>query len=182
MDSDALIGFLTRRGEPLGEGVYETHNWVQQELAVAIARDLRYVLEVRERGISEQGGITNDRQRIWYEESSRDRCLVQLAEVISRWSRGITVTLAVRPEDAAKEISPFLRPHRVECVSIVKEDGRDRPESPSIIYLGPAGPQITVRGIPPRALVSIKVKTPGSTWASGFMNVDSMDVVLEKET
>ncbi len=94
-ESDALIGFLTRRGEADAEGVYRTHDWVKQELGAAVGRDLPYVLEVRETRIDAQGGMLADRQYVTYDESQRDRFLVRLVEVISSWSRGVNVNLRV---------------------------------------------------------------------------------------
>src|SRR5438477_449327 len=42
-DSDALIGFLTRRDEPNADGEYDTHDWVIGEVASAVTSGLERV-------------------------------------------------------------------------------------------------------------------------------------------
>src|SRR5438105_367970 len=60
-ESDALIGFLTRRGMVHEDGTYSTHAWVQTELGAALGSELQYILEVRETDLEDQGNIVNDR-------------------------------------------------------------------------------------------------------------------------
>lgn len=87
--ADALIGFLTRRGDPADAGIWDTHRWVTDELAVAMKARLRLlVLEVREKGVSDQGGILGDRQRIEYDEVTPDRCPIELVKAIGGWHEG----------------------------------------------------------------------------------------------
>ncbi len=179
-ESDALIGFLTRRGEADAEGVYRTHDWVKQELGAAVGRDLPYVLEVRETGIDAQGGMLADRQYVTYDESRRDRFLVRLVEVISSWSRGVNVNLRVLPDDVAMELAPHVR-RTYKCWYTVLEDGRESAPRPAHVYQGPGGLTIAATGIPPRALISVRVEAAGAVWLSPYFNVDARDVTLTKD-
>jgi len=92
--SDALIAFLTRRERTDDGG--NTHRWVSDELATALAFKLR-VLEVREVGVTGQGGMAGDRQRIEYDKKNRDRCLVELVKAIGQWHRIASVQLQLLP-------------------------------------------------------------------------------------
>ena len=112
-DSDALIGFLTRRGEPDANGVWKTHRWVIEEIATAISKKL--VVEVRETGVDDQGGIACDRQRIPYDEHSRDKCLVEVVKTIGKWHSLERVKLKVLPEEYVQELSPLLRDPDLKC-------------------------------------------------------------------
>ena len=55
------MAFLTRRDDPDVDGVYRTHRWVADELAFAMGRNMK-VVEVREKGVDDQGGLGGDRQ------------------------------------------------------------------------------------------------------------------------
>jgi hypothetical protein len=93
-DANALLAFTTRRGnQRLPDGSYETHRWVTDELAYALALN-RPAVEVREAGVSAQRGLAGDRQPIVYEEAMRDRCLVEVAKAVGAWCRGVTLSFA----------------------------------------------------------------------------------------
>src|SRR5262245_59535417 len=80
LDCDALIGFATRR-ELVGNR-WSTHRWVIEELATAFGR--LPVIEVRENGVDPQPGMLIGHHLISYEETHRDRCLVDIAQVAAR--------------------------------------------------------------------------------------------------
>ena len=90
------------------DGTYSTHAWVQTELGAALGSELQYILEVRETDLEDQGNIVNDRQRLIYDETRRDAFLVELIDVLSRWSRGVKVELTVLPEEISREIAPYV--------------------------------------------------------------------------
>lgn len=61
IDSDVLIGFLTRRDRIDKKGIYTTHKWVTDEIALAAGIEMPF-FEIREKGIESQQGFTGDRQ------------------------------------------------------------------------------------------------------------------------
>ena len=88
---DALIGFTTRRVDEITEqtevaGRWPTHRWVQDELLYASASSKIPVVEVREAGVRDESGMLEDLQRINYEATARDSCLVNIAKVVGWWS------------------------------------------------------------------------------------------------
>lgn len=114
-NSDGLLAFLTRRDD-LGNGTYNTHKWVTDEVAVAIGAN-RKVIEVREDGLASFSGITDDRQFLKYNEGERDKFLVELVTAISGWA-GATSSLRIRllPSEFCNAVQPLLlQGENVEC-------------------------------------------------------------------
>lgn len=104
--------------------MYETHRWVVEELALAIAGGLR-VVEVREEGVSDQGGIAGNRQRIPYSETERDKLLVELAATVGNWVRTVDVTLRLLPPEVVEEFRPLLGAPGFRCTYTVLEGNRE---------------------------------------------------------
>ncbi|RJQ46103.1 MAG: hypothetical protein C4538_07360 [Nitrospiraceae bacterium] len=139
-DSDALIGFLTRRGNPDAGGVWKTHRWVIEEITTAI-NNKKKIVEVRETGVDEQGGIVGDRQHIIYDESARDKCIVEIIKTIGKWHSIERIKLKLLPEDCIQEIFPLLRNADLRCTyKIMTEDGEERAESVTkVVSINPGG-------------------------------------------
>ena len=100
--SDSLLAFATRR-DAVGNDQFATHRWVTDELAYAIGQG-KQVLEIREDGVLEQGGIAGDRQRITFRADDRLRCLVEVIKTLGRWHRRDTRRFQLIPDD-------LVRPH-----------------------------------------------------------------------
>ena len=128
--SHGLLAFRTRRGEPDSEGVYRTHRWVEDELALAIGRGLR-VAEIREDGVDEQGGLPGDRQWISYSEAGRDKLLVELAKTLGDWVRAVNVNLQLLPPEFVDEIRPLLRAPGFRCTYTLLEGSRESDPQPA---------------------------------------------------
>jgi hypothetical protein len=85
-ECDALMGFSTRRGDPDQSPLWKTHRWVTDEIATADGQDPKIpFVEIREVGVDPQLGIAGGKAHIQYQEEKRDRCLLELAQTISRW-------------------------------------------------------------------------------------------------
>src|SRR5271157_9461 len=109
-DADAMIGFVTRR-DRIDDGRWTTHRWVTDEISHALASKVPFVVEVRETGVDDQGGIVFDCQRIPYDETQRDACLVNIAKVIGGWHRELAqqrpIRLKLLPDSCYADIAPI---------------------------------------------------------------------------
>ena len=180
-ESDALIGFLTRRGEPDGRGLWGTHRWVIEEIATAIPLK-RLLVEVREKGVDDQGGIAGDRQRIVYDEQERDKCLVELVTTIGKWHRLKKMKLKLLPQEYYGELFPLHRDPDLRCsYKIMSESGVDQGEEWTKLVPVKGGLFIFTKDIPRQALIQVHIEHHGKHWLSNFESMDSLNVLLEKE-
>jgi hypothetical protein len=177
--SDALIAFVTRRGEP-NNGRWETHRWVTDELAHAIGR-VRSVLEIREEGVTDQGGMAGDRQRIPYDETKRDECIVEIVKTLGNWHLTNSVTMQLLPEDCVEQILPLLNNPRLRCSYRVLEDGEESEPVATTIRRITGGLFVQARNIPRRALVQLNVECDGRMWSSDFENTDALSIRLRQD-
>jgi hypothetical protein len=154
---DGFIGFLTRRDD-LGQGRYNTHQWVVQEAASARQAGLK-VLEVREEGVDPQLGMMFDLQRIRYTSDKRDACISELARVLIEWHS----EFVVQPQVSPPEIISFIRRHRKDHLRCEATVLRDRKRLPPVLV-----EHIFVAG--------------GEGWESPFTPVDALLFHFEKMT
>jgi hypothetical protein len=178
--ADGLIAFLTRRGDPDAAGVYKTHRWVADELTYALARNLP-VVEVREDGVDDQGGLPGDRQRIPYNEAARDRFLVELAKTVGAWMRTTTVNLQLLPPKFVDEIRPLLRAPGFRCTYTVLEGSRETPPVETPVRPMKGGLFIQATQVPPQAFIRVSVEGDGRRWSSEYETVDSVSIQLSAE-
>lgn len=177
--SDALIAFLTRRDD-MGNGRWTTHRWVTDELSHALALNLP-VAEVRETGVDDQGGIAGDRQRIVYDDARRPLCLVELAETVGRWSRGLNLRFQLLPEEFVNQVAPLVRQPGFRCSYRLLEGIRQSPDRPAQVVPIKGGLFVNAAGIPPQALIQIQVQGGGFSWSSDFESVDSLSIRLKQD-
>jgi hypothetical protein len=178
--SDGLIGFLTRRGEPGAGGVYSTHRWVQEELAYALAKNKR-VVEVREQGVDDQGGLLGDRQRITYDEAARDRLVLELAQTIGAWVRSEPVSLQLLPPEFVNEIRPMLRAPGFRCTYTVLEGSQESQPLETPVRPIKGGLFIQARRNSPRDFIRVSVEGNGRRWLSEWESIDSVGIRLDPE-
>jgi hypothetical protein len=180
-DSDALIAFTTRR-DPIGQDRWSTHRWVTDELSQALAYNLP-VVEVRERGVDDQGGIAGDRQRITYDENQRDKCLVELVKTIGGWHQGNTIKLQLLPDEFVQYIRPLLRQPNLHCTYrlLGAEDDSPGEEMPTTILPITGGLFVHAKNVPRASLIQIRVECSGKSWASSFESVDSLGIHLQQD-
>lgn len=180
--SDALIAFLTRRGEAANRqtGKWETHRWVTDELSQALGFKMLAV-EVRETDVDPQGGIAGDRQRIEYDETKRDRCLVELVKTIGRWHQGTMIKLTLLPDEFVKEIMPrvLLRDPTVKCTySLFTDAEGETDEITTPIIPLPGGLGLNARNVPRGAMIRVSISCAGKMWISNYENTSSHTVQM----
>lgn len=177
--ADALIAFATRRGEAVNDR-WETHRWVTDELATALARG-KPVLEIREAGVSDQGGIAGDRQRVTYEEDKRDECIVEIVKTLGNWHMTNSMTLQLLPEECVEQILPLLNNQRLRCSYKVLEDGEESEAVPTTIRRIKGGLFVQARNVPRQALIQLSVECDGRVWSSDFESTDSLSIRLRQD-
>ncbi len=179
--SDALIGFTTRRGNPYADNNWQTHRWVTDEMTVALSNEIP-LIEVREEGVDNQGGILGDRQRIIYKEKERDRCLVELAKTIGRWHRESKIKLKLLPESCVQELIPIHRKKDLKCTYRLLIGGEEGEEiAAKILPIGAGGLFVIARNVPSEALIQIHIEYQGMHWTSSFECIDDCAAYLRKE-
>jgi hypothetical protein len=176
--STAFIGFATRRDQ-IGEGKWTTHRWVTDEMALALAQKIP-VVEVREQGVDDQGGILGDRQRIVYDENQRDKCLVELVKTIGKWHQVNRVKLQLLPDEYAHEIFPLLRKEDLRCTYRLLSDGMEQGEIATKVVPIKGGLFIEAKDVPRDALIQVHVRYQGTSWISSFESIDSLGIRLQK--
>lgn len=178
--SDALLAFLTRR-QKIDETHWTTHRWVTDEISQAMAHNV-LVAEIRETGVDEQGGIAGDRQRIIYNESERDKCIVDIAKTIGKWHSNSPVKLKLLPDECVQLIRPLLRNPSLRCTyKILDVDGEISNEIPATILPITGGLFIHARNIPHMSLIQIRVECGSQSWTSNFENIDSSGIHLQQD-
>lgn len=178
-DSDGMIGFLTAR--EAASTADETHRWVSNELAFALANPGTRILEVREVGVTDQGGLPGDRQHLVYDPSDEASCLVGIARVLGEWSQGITMRVLLLPDDIVQKITPLMTRPGFTCTYSLSVEGRVTTEMRADLIRRPGGVQLTARGIPPAALLSVRVQAAGVSYRSAFVDIDALTILLEEE-
>lgn len=172
-EADGLIAFLTAREEQSGL----THRWVTDELAAAIAKG-KWVVEVRQRGVSDQGGIAGDRVRIPYDPERRDEMLVELVTAIGKQVQRRPVRLQLLPGGFVDAVRPILA--RARCEYELMEGSRLRGPFPTDILPIQGGLFITpTLGRPGTTLIRVRVHGDGGSWESDFEQADVPTVELK---
>lgn len=178
--SNALLAFATRR-DKITENRWLTHRWVTDELVFAIASKLR-VVEIRETGVDEQGGIAGDRQRIIYNENERDKCLVEIVKTLSNWHASETLGLKLLPNECIQAVRPHLRKATLRCTyQIMDRNGTVGDEIEAEIRPITGGLFVYAKNVPPMSFIQIRVECPGQLWISEFENVESVGIHMHEE-
>jgi hypothetical protein len=178
--SSALMAFVTRR-DKIDENRWTTHRWVTDELSNALAFKIP-VAEIRERGVDEQGGIAGDRQRILYNESERDKCLVEIVKTLGKWHLSETLELKLLPNECIQAVRPHLRNPDLRCTyQIMDRNGMTGDEIETQIRAVTGGLFVYARNVPPLHFIQIRVKCAGKVWSSEFENVESVGIHLHEE-
>ena len=174
-----MLGFRTRRQE-LANGTWDSHRWVSDELAAAIALGVRAV-EVRQTGVDPQGGLAGDRQWVSYDESKRDQCLVEIVKTLGRWGRGLSIDLQLLPQEAARQIRPLLARPGSRCTYKLVQGHWEPPDREAPIRPTPSGLVVHIPELPVDALVQVRVSAGGKSWTSDFVGVKSLGVTLQED-
>lgn len=180
-DSDACIGFLTRRGNPDDQGIYNTHRWVIEELTTALLKKIP-VFEIREKGISPQAGILGNRQR--YEFEDKALLMLELAKFIRKEKSKLTYkTFMLLPAQFSEDIRPHMKHVATKCsYRFLYKAKQYDPEQTKLERMS-GGYGIIIKKIPDEeAQIEITVEGPnGICWNSGWVSVGLINVNLQKE-
>ncbi len=178
--SNALMAFVTRR-DKIDDNRWTTHRWVTDELSHALAFKLP-VVEIRESGVDDQGGIAGDRQRVIYNENERDKCLVEIVKTLGNWHSNETMELQLLPEECAQAVRPLLRNPGLRCTyQILEKNGTMGEEMTATILPITGGLFIRAKNIPPMSYIRIRIECSGKSWSSNFENIDSLGIHLHEE-
>ena len=173
--SDALMAFLTKRKD-----TGETHRWVSDELSIGIAHNI-HVLEVREIGVNDQGGIAGDRQRIEYDENRRDKCLVEIARAVGRWQRKSNVNIKLLPQDFVDSVRPLLKRSEFKCTYNLIDGKTEKFDVSTEVRPITGGLFVKLHNVSKEALVQINICTKYDAWTSDFEPVEQYKINLYKE-
>lgn len=178
--ADSLIGFATQRGSRLPDGTYGTHRWVTDEIAYALGLG-RLIVEVRETGVTDQGGLVGDRQRIAYDERARDRCLVEVAQAVGRWCRGMAFDFQLLPQAFIEQVKPVLSRPGFRCTYRLMVNGRESPEQEAKLLPIQGGLVMKATDLPRQAFIQIRVQAIGYSWVSDYETLDARGISLRQE-
>lgn len=175
-DSDALMGFTTKRDtRSRADGI--THRWVTDELAAA-SMDGKKIVEIREVGVTRQGGITCENQRIVYSEKARELCLVEIVKMLGDWHRDEFVQIQLLPEPVANgDLRPLLD-RGLTCEYVIKRGNREVRPCPVVIDRIKGGLFITIPKPDRNALVKIDLRHDIRRWSSDYESVNSYGIHL----
>jgi hypothetical protein len=176
-NSDACLGFLTKRGTPNDEGVFGSHIWVYQELAAARTRSIP-LFEIREKGVDPQKGIIGDLQRFEFDDK------ISIFKEITSFILNVKTENANKlfmflPKEFSEEIKDVFQ--FAKCEYTFMHRGKFyNPEATELIdFHGGFG--ILLKKIPDEeASVNIKIESQKGKWSSGFIPVGVISTNLKK--
>jgi hypothetical protein len=188
LESNAMIGFRTRRGDPDSTGSYRTHPWVDDEL-LTVASFKKHIpfIEVRETQVELPAGMLlqklQGKQHIVYEEQRRDQCLVEIALALGKWQREpqwLEIGLLVQHLSDLKELlhHPDLRcVYRVLKPNTPEEKAEAR--FTKILSLRHGGLVIRTDEVPLNAELQVEVQLEERTlWYSAWESLNAPVVHL----
>jgi len=181
-DSDACIGFLTKRGKkPNPDGTFSTHRWVIEELTTALNKG-KPVYEIREKGIDAQKGIIGDRQRLDFEETPK--VLLEVVKFVMKEKNKLSTKIfMLLPPEILSDIRPHLANGDMTCAYRFMYKTKYYEPEATILERFQGGYGIIIKKIPSEdALIEIKIKGPNRlSWSSGFVSVGLINVNIQKD-
>jgi len=183
-NSDALIGFLTRRDD-LGNGTYSMHEWVKNEISGAWGLNRKFI-EVLENGVPSPLGATQDRQYLKYDETRRDWFLVDLVIAISEWICENTLRIRLLPSDFYESVKPLIRQRaNILCQYRFLIGSNESGWHTASLFNVPAGVVIDVntKDLPSRlndVLIQVTLQANGMTWTSDYEQLNLLSVTMRQ--
>jgi hypothetical protein len=184
-ECDALMGFATRRDGPNQKGLWSTHKWVSDEIRTADEQrpKIPYV-EIREVDVDPQLGMDLARAYILYEESRRDRCLLALAQTISRWHSELQACVfQLSPDQFIKAVIPRLGDRNLECTYRLMNPntGKESEEFPMNIIQQREGLFVYASNVPSDRFIRVRVSYGANfLWVSEYQKQDIRVLALKK--
>ncbi len=174
--SDALMAFTTRRATQ-DDVVWQTHRWVIEELAAAAVLEKKTV-EVREKGVEQQGGLTQADQRIEYDENARDKCLVAIAQAVGVWQSSNLIRVQLLPEGIREDLRPLLSDEGLSCKYRIKSGNFTDADVPIKIERIKGGLFIDIPQLKADELIQISVRYGNRVWSSDYESLNSYGIHL----
>jgi len=159
------IGFTTRRGDPLPNGKFGTHQWVLDELTMARAMRLT-VVEVREDVVHVEGAA-NAYVQLRFVRDARDKLLVELADALAHWPTRIVRVRIEPPREGAEAFRRFVLRGGVSCRYQVQSRGRTISSGDAVIEPIIGGFYVDLEVPRDDVLVQLEIRKDGnSAWRS----------------
>jgi hypothetical protein len=184
-ECDALMGFATRRDGPNQKGLWTTHKWVADEIRTADDQEpkIPYV-EIREAGIDPQTGMNVGKAYIALNEGERDRCLLALAQTISRWHSELRASIfQLSPDQFIKAVIPWIGDRNLECSYRLMNPitGNESGEVPMNIVSQKEGLFVYARNVPSDRLIRVRVSYGARLlWISEYQKHEIRVITLKK--
>jgi hypothetical protein len=175
--SDAAIGFFTIR-EGQGEGDFNSHIWVRDEMVYASARG-KPIIPVREEEARVPDGLLGNRQYIPLRQNDRLACVVELVGALGQ--RNIR-RLKLDPE--GDQLRRNLQQWRRTEGFVIRyrtqdEAGLESPYREGRLELVDQGFYLNVSDVPRRAYVEVEGVLNGATQlSSGWVSADAVQVKI----
>lgn len=178
---DAMLGFLTRR-DPLANGKFTSHRWVQDEITTAINNNIP-VVEIREKMIDDQGGLPHDRQRVIFDQDDLAGLMLELTGILYNWKRTIvTKRMVILPKDIVQEARPFISSNQLTCTYSFMDGSKPSAEYHTRPFRFGQGLCVDISNIPSEeALIQIVLKGPSFSWTSDYESVKLLPINLERD-
>src|SRR5262249_20692654 len=154
LSCDGMLGFTTRR-ESIGDR-WTTHRWVIEELAAAFNQIP--VVEVREDGVDPQLGMLGGNQHILYHEEHRDRCLVAIAEAVTRLQQRATHTVfRLEPSDFTAHFRTLLNKPGLQCTYKLMRRNIESESCTTKLWPVAGGLEMSIKALRPGDLIQVCV-------------------------
>lgn len=173
-NSDALIALLTRRDQ-LAAGGWTTHQWVEDELNHARARNIPAIALVED-NVS-PGGMYQPNEFIPLDRAAPTEALLFLAETVAGWKkeRGRSIKVHLTPNDLGLRLGLSGLPCRCRFL----RDGKTTVWQEAIPFTEAGGTTyVWVNGIQDDHLVEVHADEGGKHWQS-HVTPQNMQVELK---
>jgi hypothetical protein len=172
--SDCMISFITKS--------WIDHPWVRDELITARAIKIP-ALEIRESTVQGQNGINDGRQILLFNINNKEKLLVDLAQILSKWKKKYeTKTLVILPD----EIMQLARPHMrikgsLKCMYQFKDGNEETEEYEAQLFKLPDSLGVDIKNIPSEtALIQLTIEGPGFSWYCGYQPFNLIPINLKR--
>ncbi len=132
-----------------------------------------------------QLGIGSGKSHIRYDEKERDRCLLALAQTISRWHSEMRVcVLQLAPEQFIKAIIPRIGDANLRCTFqlINANTGKESNAIATDIIQQKEGLFVYLKNVPSERFVRLRVSYGAKfLWASEYQKPDTRVISLKKQ-
>lgn len=181
-ECDVFFGMFTPRDE-MANGRFTTHDWVRDEYLHAINSNKKVVAFIESK-VNWNQGMAGDRQYVPFEEEKKEKLLVEMANILSQWSK-IYVSKRLRflaPPEFVSEIKPLISRGEVRCTYKYLIGPNESPETEASLIKIAGGICIDLKNPPSvNGMVQVKVAGNGINWSSDYESLEFLSINLPKE-